>query len=148
MNMDQSSNWRLREESISLERLDGETILINFDSGEYFSFRGSAADILWLIDMGVDRSHWSVILASAFPNLLFDHEIALQVEDFLQHLLEANVIIASSTGGIGDVTLPDDYKRDTWSRPTVDAINDLADLLVIDPIHDVGDDGWPHTQSH
>ena len=31
----------------------------------------------------------------------------------------------------------------TFEAPTLDRFDDLQGLLLIDPIHDVGDAGWP-----
>jgi hypothetical protein len=139
--------WRLRDESVSMERLDGETILINFDTGQYFSFTGPAADVLWLVEAGVDPSHWPAILVSAFADLSWDDASDQQVADFLAGLENAGVIEESAGDGTSPVTLPDDYERGPWTPPAVQANDELADLLVIDPIHDASEDGWPQIRS-
>ena len=144
--------WQVPEGSISMERLDGETILINFDSGEYFSFQGSSADLLWLISAGVNRESWLACIASAFPDVTPpDPTIEEQINEFLADLVAAGIIV--EVGGeiqvdaVADPVLPDDYVRDAWMPPSVHANDDLADLLVIDPIHDTSEDGWPETRS-
>jgi hypothetical protein len=129
-----------------MERLDGETILINFDSGEYFSFRGSSADILWLIDAGVDRQHWISVLRDAFENSPIGGEIVAEIDSFLTELADAGVIEPSVSSGGPPASLPNDYARVAWTPPSVHANDDLADLLLIDPIHDTGEDGWPKTR--
>ena len=139
--------WVIPDGTISMERLDGETILINFDSGEYFSFRGSSADILWLIDSGTPRESWGAILESAFPRLVFDQTVEDQIEVFLLELERAGVTVQSEAEpSRHEVPLPSDYARTEWSPPNVQANDDLADLLVIDPIHDASEDGWPQTR--
>ena len=138
--------WRVKDESVSLERLEGETILINFDSGQYFSFRGTSADVLWLVQTGVARSEWPQVLQGAFPGLVWTSEIDREVDEFLAGL-EASGIIERADGPAAElVPLPDDYVRTEWSTPSVAGNDDLADLLVIDPIHDTGDDGWPQAR--
>ena len=138
--------WQVRGESVSMERLDGETIAINFDSGEYFSFRGAAADVLWLISSGTDPQHWQACLTAAFPGLEWSEEIGIDVERFLGELVDAGVIEATEASGGPATPLPADYHRGPWVSPSVHANDDLADLLVIDPIHDSGEDGWPQTR--
>lgn len=130
-----------------MERLDGETILINFDSGEYFSFRGPSADILWLIDAGVDRLHWLSILRDAFGASLPDAVMETDIESFLLELSTAGVIARSGPSQGPAVSLPDDYTRIDWTAPTIQGNEDLADLLLIDPIHDTDDEGWPQAKS-
>jgi len=139
--------WTVRGDSISMERLDGETIAINFDSGEYFSFQGSSADLLWIIQSGAAHEHWTGVLEAAFPNLKIDQEIQAAIDSFLDELAIAGLIIASDTSGGAALALPDDYIRLAWTNPTVHANDDLADLLIIDPIHDSSEDGWPQSRT-
>jgi hypothetical protein len=144
--------WRVKDESVSMERLDGETILINFDTGQYFSFQGPSADILWLIQQGVDRSHWAASIKDAFPALVIDDSFDQGIDSFLEGLGEVGIVRdGSGEGTLADtggpaIALPDDYVRAAWTAPTVHANDDLVDLLVIDPIHDTSEDGWPETR--
>ena len=138
--------WRLKDESVSLERLDGETILINFDTGQYFSFHGPAADVLSLVQANVDRASWPPIAEAAYPGLTWDAGIEAQVDEFLDGLAEVGVIVESDRPSGPDQPLPDDVERSEWVAPTVFANDDLVDLLVIDPIHDASEDGWPQTR--
>ena len=141
-----AGGWRLREESVSMERLDGETILINFDTGQYFSFQGPAADVLWLVQSGIDRARWPEMAEAAFPGLTWDDTVGAEVDVFLAGLEEVGVIVASSDTGGPAQELPTDYERGPWVTPTVFANDDLADLLIIDPIHDASEDGWPQAR--
>ena len=135
--------WVVRSDAISLERLDGETILINFDSGEYFSFEGPAADVLWLVDAGVAEAAWGQVLARHFPDFVFNEEVEAGIQAFLAELAEKGIIRPADGVASNDGSLPEDYERSTWTTPRVTANDDLADLLLIDPIHDASDDGWP-----
>lgn len=138
---------RIRDESISMERLDGETILINFDTGQYFSFHGPSADVIWLIERGVDRRSWLDVLAGAFSQFPTRETFHDQIDTFINDLLEAEIVEAGASLGELELELPDDYVRGVWTAPELTANQDLVDLLVIDPIHDTGDDGWPESRS-
>ena len=52
--------------TISMERLDGETIVIDFESGRFYSFRESAADLLWLISTGIEFALFESVLQKYF----------------------------------------------------------------------------------
>lgn len=136
----------MKHESISMERLDGETILINFDTGQYFSFYGSAADILWLVDAKIDRTYWAGVAEAAFPGLAWDTTVDTQVDEFLAGLVDVGVVTRSEEAGGPAAPLPDDYVRGHWAAPSVFGNDDLADLLIIDPIHEASEDGWPQTR--
>ncbi len=137
--------WSIRDDSVSMERLDGETILINFETGQYFSFRGPSADILWLVQAGVDPMHWPATLGESFEHFSWTDQVQTSIIDFLDSLSELGVISAITEMHGASVALPDDYVRTEWTAPSVFANDDLADLLVIDPIHDASEDGWPQS---
>jgi hypothetical protein len=129
-----------------MERLDGEVIIVDFDSGHYYSFRGTAADILWLIDNGIATNAWPTILATSYSDL--DWSAAQEgITTFLGRLVDLALIIPVDSGSTAAIDLPDDTERIGWADPEMLINDELADLLVIDPIHDVSDDGWPATPS-
>lgn len=137
---------RLVLENLSLERLDGEVIAIDFSTGKYASFVGPSADLIWLIQAGVPRERWFESLSELFPTMVdegaFDGEVTVFLEELGSHGLIAN---GESSVEAFD-SLPSDYQRTAWSTPVFAVEDDLADLLVIDPIHDVSGDGWPSKQ--
>lgn len=134
-----------------MERLDGETIVIDFMSGRFYSFRGSAADILWLITQGVNLSHFIEILKSNFAACPSDDFLLEDVNSFLETLENLNILSRDSGTEIypdiqaSDFDLPSDYLRGEWVNPILTSNDELADLLAIDPIHEATESGWPET---
>jgi hypothetical protein len=138
-----SEAWRFRPESTSLERLDGETIVIDFDSGNFYSFRESAADVVWLVAQARPRAEWIVALAPHFSDFPSETEALAQIDEFVESLRSVG-LVEECPPGTGEMSeLPDDYPRDKWGVPVVNVNDSLSDLLAIDPIHDVSDQGWP-----
>jgi hypothetical protein len=138
---------RIKQESISMERLDGETILIDFNSGKYYSFVGPSADILWLLEQGVPEDSWVSILARSYKGLKADTHFWEANRNFISELLVEGVLIETLEvieSGITD--LPEDHVRGAWSFPKIQVNDELEDLLVIDPIHESDEDGWPHAK--
>lgn len=131
---------------LSIERLDGEVIAIDFRSGKYGSFMGPSADIMWLLQTETPRSRWYTLVAKSFPYGPSEEAFNQDIDDFLNRLVELHIIEEADqlTGSIE--SLPADYERDAWSTPVFAIQDDLVDLLVIDPIHDTSDDGWPQTK--
>ena len=145
--MSGNTEWQIKDESVSSERLDGETILINFDTGQYFSFQGASADVLWLVQAGIPRQEWPSLLQAAFNGLEWNTDRDNEVDAFLLGLAEVGVIEPAASADAGPEILPTDYERGAWSAPSIFANDDLADLLIIDPIHDSSEDGWPQARS-
>lgn len=135
--------FALKIDSLSMERLDGETILIDFESGEYFSFKGSSADLVWLVQNEIPYESWEGVLSGAFLEFSLTSEIWEEISEFLHAMERAGILIRVETVSGTSSDLPKDYERITWQAPEVMINSDLVDLLVIDPIHDASEDGWP-----
>jgi hypothetical protein len=133
-------NYQINSGSMSFERLDGEVVIISFETGKYFNSNNSAADILFLIENGVHQSLWSNILSSNFTD--FDEQNS-GIANFLEMAFEEKLLIISNEAKIERIELPSDYQRKNWEPPSLLVFDDLADLLLIDPIHDTSTSGWP-----
>lgn len=134
---------RVNEERVSLERLDGEIIAIDFASGLYGSFAGPSADLLWLIQTGVAREDWLQIARDAYMEDISEEAFEADVDSFVCAMLAAGFIEEGEGPRVDVESLPQDCIRGAWVSPVYSIQDDLTDLLVIDPIHDVSDDGWP-----
>ncbi len=135
-----STPVELNSSGISCERLDGEMVIISFETGKYFNSNGAAADLLYLIENSVDQSLWIQILGSAFSD--FDADSS-GIAEFLALLLEEKIVLESLEPSTSTIDLPTDYQRGSWQKPALLVFDDLADLLLIDPIHDTSLEGWP-----
>jgi len=130
----------LNSSGISCERLDGEMVIISFETGKYFNSNGAAADILYLIENSVDHSLWGQILSTQFSDF---EESSSGIAEFLGLLLEEKIVLESPGVVVKTIDLPTDYQRGAWQKPALLVFDDLADLLLIDPIHDTSLEGWP-----
>jgi hypothetical protein len=133
-------NYLLNSSEISLERLNGEVVIISFNSGNYYSCVGSAADILSLVSKEVDKTLWKEIICSKYK---IDDLPVVEVDLFIDECLKENIIISvnSKLGGMSN--LPDDFTRSSWNTPILKIYKDYQDLLLVDPIHDSSLTGWP-----
>jgi hypothetical protein len=133
-----------------MERLDGETIVIDFESGRFYSFRESAADLLWLISLEIEFALFESVLQRYF-RVHESTDLFQDIGSFIDTLLGLNLIEKSAVDseidstGISDVELPEDYLRRDWVSPLLVSNDELSDLLKIDPIHDVTESGWPES---
>jgi hypothetical protein len=138
-----SEEVEINRSGISLERLDGEVVIISFETGKYFNSNGSAADLLFLIEQGVSQASWEYILAKSFSNFRLNN---LEIEKFLDQLIEEKIVLSGAVLASSEVDLPSDYSRSEWISPHLSIFDDLADLLLVDPIHDTSTEGWPKTK--
>jgi len=131
----------VRDSDVSAERLDGDVIAVNLATGAYFSLSGPAADVWTAATSGASGQTWfdSLKLAYATPIPTVD------VETFLLACLEHGLIEVTTPWNAEPPNLPEDHLRTQWQKPHLDVFTDLQDLLLLDPIHDASDLGWPQT---
>lgn len=121
--------------------IDGEALLIAFETGAYFSARGTGAAI---IEAVLDAKPVSRIIGGFTPTDSFPREeIERLVTLFMQELRnEGLVVVAPPFEGASDLQ-EQEFGRLAFDPPVLEKYRDLEDLLVLDPIHDVDAAGWP-----
>lgn len=126
---------------------DGEAAIIDLRTGTYFSLNTSAA-LLWpALVNGTTVSNlvaFAVAAAGESHRAVIDVAVpafvqALQAEGLVESVDATNPTAADLPA---DVPAPGEV---TWfEAPTFERFDDLQDLLLLDPIHDVSDAGWPN----
>ena len=135
--------YRVRHEDVSAERIDGDVIAVNLVTGAYFSLSGSAADVWTVATSGAPAPNWLQALDAAYGCEVSRHEIDAVIASCLEHgLIES---IASNPTAVP--VLPADLDRSKWLSPVLEVFTDLQDLILVDPIHDADDLGWPRANT-
>jgi hypothetical protein len=64
----------------------------------------------------------------------------------LQELLAEALVVpgAPAAGGAGTVATAVPAARQPYEAPALHKYNDMQDLLLLDPVHDVDETGWPN----
>jgi hypothetical protein len=132
--------FKVVEEDVSHERLDGEVIAVNLKTGHYYSMSGPAADIWSLICAGVPQKMWAQIVGAAFGAPIAEDDF----DKIIAACTDAGLITHAAASPKGDFNLPADYARTGWVAPRLEEFDDMRDLILVDPIHDTTALGWPH----
>jgi hypothetical protein len=135
MNMDQQ--YSIEENKISHNDFDDEIVAIHLETGNYYSFRATAA-ILWKCLAQGPAS--PAMLLSAFADPPAD--AADRITRFLADLETRGIVVEGGTGAaVAPPTIPG---KAPFGELEFEAFEDLQALLVADIIHDTDDRGWPH----
>jgi hypothetical protein len=126
------------------DTFDGEAVIINLESGNYYSLQYSA-EYLWnRLASGVNVSRLIAELAEYYSMEPADVEAFL--EPFIGQLLEEDLLreVAADDSNIGEK----DPDRNAlmparFEEPVLNCFTDMQELLLLDPIHEVDDMGWP-----
>lgn len=133
---------------ISFDLIDGEVILIHLKTGFYFNLEKTGTWVWSLIADGAEVGQILELLQDNYPD---EPNVGTALDAFLEHLLsEALVIDASnSTNGDAPSTQPSRSSTDlspTFLAPILNVYTDMRTLLLLDPIHEVDEAGWPASQ--
>jgi hypothetical protein len=72
--------------------------------------------------------------------------MAAEIVPFVAMLEEANLIIATPETASSDGAAPPPWLAElspVYAQPLLETYTEMQDLLLLDPIHDVGEAGWP-----
>jgi len=133
-------SFEVQEHQISMERLDGEVILVSFEKGKYYSAEFSGADILWLVKQRVNPKSWESLLYTKYKFQNFPKD---EIVNFLRKCASEGILAESTIALDNTGVLPDDFVVSGWISPKLLIFSDLQDLLMVDPIHDSSLVGWP-----
>lgn len=145
------SPLRVNHPTVVAEVVEGEVILINLETGNYYSLGGSGAVVWELVDTGRDREQ---LLAAAEAR--FEGERAAireSVGGLLDQLVAEDLVVAdeaepgtapAATNGAApaaaDGAAPE---RVAFEPPVLGKYTDMQEFILLDPIHDIAEAGWP-----
>lgn len=135
-----SDSLRPNERSVSSEEIDGEAILMNHDTGMYFNSTGSGGLIWRAISMGASRDQTVAVLAAHYD--LESDAVRADVTAFIAELDRHGLIVSGGAAMANAPSLPGPASV-AYAPPELGVHADLADLLLLDPIHEVAEAGWP-----
>lgn len=125
--------YRMNTPSIISETLDGEVVILNLDKGIYYSIGGVGTHIWGMLTRGMNLSE----IAGFFK----ESEIVKEgVQRFIDELLEKELIVETTD------STPSQYAVDEpveYAQPILHIYEDMKELLLLDPIHEVDQSGWP-----
>lgn len=134
---------KIAAERALYENIDNEIIVIDIQTGNYFHLTGSGQSI-WLL---LQQQPTTEAIIAAFEGRFPAQRplIADAIRQFVQQLKDAALVMDAD-----DVDEPQTLSLDVlpadseFMPPQLITYTNMSDLLLLDPIHDVDDKGWPH----
>ncbi len=127
---------------IVFEEFDGDLVALDLSTGRYFGFNGTA------------RLLWNALIAGASQaevarRVEFNGKInAKTLSGFVDQLVTFELLVRDDDRASSpmDPEVAADLEAQD-AAPAVETYDDLADLIVADPIHDADESaGWPHVR--
>jgi hypothetical protein len=143
--MPDNAFFRVNTPAVSHETIDGEAVIINLDSGNYYSLTDAGSTIWNLVVQRVPVEEICKYVCEAYQGER--SEIVRGVQELLSQLHQEDLIVPLDY--VPDGTFDDGIKtsiaseRSQFRFPVLEKYTDMQELLLLDPIHEVDDMGWP-----
>ena len=121
--MESAKTYAVQDQKAISETLDGETIIINLETGSYYSMNADGTAV------------WNAIKKRE----LIDGSSEKSIRDFISFLEREDLV--AETESTPDAVLAD---LNSAQNPHIEKYTDMQEMLLADPIHDVDQAGWPH----
>lgn len=128
--------YRINQPMVVSEVFDGEAIIINLDTGNYYSLLGTATYIWEALATG----HTVETVSEALTRNASGSHAQTEVAAFIDTLLTEGLIVTDAST---NVRAPLEPAPIVYVLPQLNKFTDLQTLLLLDPIHEVEEEGWP-----
>lgn len=136
--------FAIRTPEVVSEVFDAETVVVDLVAGRYYAFNAAATAIWSRLAARPTLDEVAAQLAPVFGGV---ERARTEVAPFLERLVEAGLVFpcggerdeAADPAAIG----PPSVAAAPLPPADFEVYTDLEDLLILDPIHDLDESGWP-----
>ena len=146
--MDDHQTYRINAPAVAYQHVEDEAILIQFDSGCDYSTDRLGAEVLSSLKQEAGAITVVQILADRYCADV--QTIYRAVKPFIGQLCAEKLVVAQPGDVVDGVPggRASESTRSARGHPPIEPpvphkYTDLQDLLLLDPIHDTDDAGWP-----
>ncbi|MCJ7626504.1 MAG: PqqD family protein [Anaerolineaceae bacterium] len=148
--MDNTVQYQVNTSNIIHEIIDGEAIIVNMDKGHYYSLRNTGGEIWACLVKGMSIENIVNKLSERYDEDLL--EIKIGVEALISELHAEKMIIPVTAQGVEnpfeeEKSGIDNTQTHKFETPVLEKYTDMEELLLLDPIHEVDQSGWPNIAS-
>jgi len=138
--------WRVNTKRAASEIMHGEVVVLDQIVGNYYSLGGAGTD-LWqmLLDGATEDGLVAELVARYELPPGGEAEVAEATRGFVATLVADTLL--DDVAEAAPPRPPYTGAKAAWAAPRLERFTDLQALLLLDPIHDVNDEGWPR-QGH
>ena len=146
-----STVFTINTPKIVQENIDGEVVIVNLEKGHYYSLLATSSYIWENIVKGLSIEEIIQEIVQKYEGK--EQEIIESVEQFIEQLQQEEIIVKNLDSSLSQLSNLDSMatrsiknKKIQFQLPKLEKYTDMEDLLVLDPIHDVDEMGWPNVQ--
>ena len=139
--MSSQTRYRINAPHVISEIIEGEAVILNFESGSYYSLNESGMTVWEHLQRNTSEQYILLSLQKRYD--VAGDTVAKDLKELLRQLSSEQLIVPDNTA-----ESPPQDEHDlpvkAYVKPSLEKFTDLQELLLLDPIHDVDESGWPH----
>jgi hypothetical protein len=141
------THFQVNSPNVIHEIIDGEVVLINLETGSYYSIDSVGAVVWDYIGQGLSSSQIVEAIASQYNSE--PAAIDQGIQQLFVQLQAEQLIVPTEPPQLNGHPPPINVAANGQDAPQFEApvlhkYTDMEDLLLLDPIHDVDETGWPN----
>ena len=142
--MQSTQRYRVNEPTVIQEIIDGEAIIADLSQGFYYSLDAVGSRVWESLVNGSTVGAIIDAFASHFSTAR--EEIAAGIERLVLRLAEEQLIVpaGNEVAAERDLSILLANHEGEFAPPVLSKYTDMEQLLLLDPIHDVDETGWPN----
>lgn len=134
---------RVNEPDVVFQVFADEIVVVNLVVGKYYSLDGMAAFILSTVVAGLGPEEIVSSISSRFGEPA--DVVSPDVLSFLDSLTKEGIIVDSPQPVVTNA--PPSFAPAEYRKPVLNTYDEMQDLLLMDPVHDVDELGWPNKKT-
>ena len=131
----------VRGSHIVHEDFGGEVVVVNLKTGTYYGLNGTAVTIWQAVSDRLSAAQCAARVAGQYRGDA--GAVTAGVTAFLERLESEELIMASGEPAGEAPVDPAAAASEAFVAPTFQRCTDMEELLVLDPVHEVDEMGWP-----
>jgi hypothetical protein len=146
--MNEDLRFRINSPSVVYEKFDDEFVLINLDSGNYYSFEMVGSDIWDFIQNGFSETEIIYNISQLYAGSHSAIENAVRI--FLSELQKEGLIVPDqiqaaemSKNSHNHITIGSETQKINFESPVLSKFTNMQEFLLVDPIHEIDYTDWP-----
>jgi len=145
--MDTRARYKINSPDVIYENVDNEVLIIEFNTGNYYSTNNSGAEIWELLAAGAPVGEIIQKIGTKYSD--GNGDIKTAVDQFFNELLDENLISpvkiepGDTEGHAAEIGTSTRSEQLVFEAPVLQKYSDMQELLLLDPIHEVDETGWP-----
>jgi len=136
--------YRINTPKVVHETIEGEVVIINLDSGSYYSLDQAGAALWAELERGQGLDDLARYVDAHYVTGGSDAAAAVEA---LVAALVAEDLVREAGPAAAQPPSPANGQRAAFVAPVLQKHTDMQDLLLLDPIHEVDETGWPSVKA-